>query len=44
MWISELKVIKNDNKNKDETWRRAIRLLEKHLTRANRAQKLIEVD
>jgi hypothetical protein len=31
--------MKNDNKNKRETWRLAIRLLEKHLTRANRAQK-----
>jgi hypothetical protein len=30
--------MKNDNKNKRETWRLAIRLLEKHLTRANRAQ------
>jgi hypothetical protein len=29
--------MKNDNKNKRETWRLAIRLLEKHLTRANRA-------
>ena len=44
MWISELKVIKNDNKNKDETWRRAIRLLEKHLTRATRVQKMKKVD
>jgi hypothetical protein len=34
--------MKNDNKNKRETWRRAIRLLEKHLTRANRALKLNE--
>jgi hypothetical protein len=33
--------MKNDNKNnKRETWLLAIRLLEKHLTRANRAQKL----
>jgi hypothetical protein len=32
--------MKNDNKNKRETWWLAIRLLEKHLTRANRAQKL----
>jgi hypothetical protein len=31
--------MKNDNKNKRETWLLAIRLLEKHLTRANRAQK-----
>jgi hypothetical protein len=30
--------MKNDNKNKRETWRLAIRLLEKHVTRANRAQ------
>jgi hypothetical protein len=29
--------MENDNKNKRETWRRAIRLLEKHLTRASRA-------
>ena len=29
--------MKNDNKNKHETWRLAISLLEKHLTRANRA-------
>jgi hypothetical protein len=32
--------MKNDDKNKCETWRLAIRLLEKHLTRANRAQKI----
>jgi hypothetical protein len=32
--------MKNDNKNNRETLRRAIRLLEKHLTRANRALKL----
>jgi hypothetical protein len=32
--------MKNDNKNKRETQRWAIRLLEKHLTRANRAQKM----
>jgi hypothetical protein len=32
--------MKNDDKNKRETWLRAIRLLEKHLTRANRALKL----
>jgi len=32
--------MKNDDKNKRETWRLAIRLLEKHLTRANRALKL----
>jgi hypothetical protein len=32
--------MKNDDKNKRETWRLAIRLLEKHLTRANRAQKI----
>jgi hypothetical protein len=31
--------MKNDNKNKRETWLLAIRLLEKHLTRANRAKK-----
>jgi hypothetical protein len=30
--------MKNDTKKKRETWRLAIRLLEKHLTRANRAQ------
>jgi hypothetical protein len=30
--------MKNDNKNKRENWRLAIRLLEKHLTRENRAQ------
>jgi hypothetical protein len=30
--------MKSDNKNKRETWRLAIRLLEKYLTRANRAQ------
>jgi hypothetical protein len=30
--------MKNDNKNKRETWLLAIRLLEKHLTRANRAK------
>jgi hypothetical protein len=36
--------MKNDNnKNKRETWRLAIRLLEKHLTRANRAQKMKKV-
>ena len=35
--------MKNDNKNKRETWSRAIRLLEKHLTRANRAQKMIKI-
>jgi hypothetical protein len=35
--------MKNDNKNKRETWLRAIRLLEKHLTRANRALKLNEI-
>jgi len=35
--------MKNDNKNKRETWRLAIRLLEKHLTRANRAQKMIKI-
>jgi len=35
-----IKVNENDNKNKRENWRRAIRLLEKHLTRAKRAQKL----
>jgi hypothetical protein len=29
--------MKNDDKNKRETWPLAIRLLEKHLTRANRA-------
>ena len=35
--------MKNDNnKNKRETWRLAIRLLEKLLTRANRALKLNE--
>jgi hypothetical protein len=34
--------MKNDDKNKCETWLRAIRLLEKHLTRANRALKLNE--
>jgi hypothetical protein len=34
--------MKNDNKNKRENWRRAIRLLERLLTRANRAQKLNE--
>jgi hypothetical protein len=27
----------NDDKNKREIWRLAIRLLEKHVTRANRA-------
>jgi hypothetical protein len=31
--------MKNDDKNKRETWRLAIRFLEIHLTRANRAQK-----
>jgi hypothetical protein len=36
--------MKNDNKNKRETWHMAIRLLERLLTRANRAQKLIKVD
>jgi len=35
--------MKNDNKNKRETWRLAIRLLEKHVTRANRAQKMIKI-
>ncbi len=35
--------MKNDNKNKCETWLLAIRLLEKHLTRENRAQKMIKV-
>jgi hypothetical protein len=30
--------MKNDNKSKLETWRLAIRLLEIHVTRANRAQ------
>jgi hypothetical protein len=34
--------MKNDGKNKRETWRVAIRLLEKPLTRANRAQKINE--
>jgi hypothetical protein len=34
--------MKNDNKNKRETWRLAIRLLEEYVTRANRAQKLDE--
>ena len=32
--------MKNDNKNKRETWRLAIRLLEKHLTRRNVQKKL----
>jgi len=31
--------MKNDDKNKNGIWRAKIRLLEKHLTRANRAQK-----
>jgi hypothetical protein len=35
--------MKNDDKNKRETWLRAVRLLEKHLTRANRAQKMKKV-
>jgi hypothetical protein len=35
--------MKNNNKNKRETWRLAIRLLEKHVTRANRAQKMINI-
>jgi hypothetical protein len=35
--------MKNDDKNKRETWLRAIRLLEKHLTRVNRAQKMKKV-
>lgn len=35
--------MKNDDKNKRETWRLAIRLLEKHLTRANRAQKMNKI-
>jgi Arc/MetJ-type ribon-helix-helix transcriptional regulator len=35
--------MKNDYKNKCETWRRAIRLLEEHLTRADRAQKMKKV-
>jgi hypothetical protein len=35
--------MKNDNKNKRETWRLAIRLLEEHVTRANRAQKMKKV-
>jgi hypothetical protein len=35
--------MKNDNKNKRENWRRAIRLLEKHLTRASRAQKMKKI-
>jgi len=35
--------MRNDNKNKRENWRRAIRLLEKHLTRVNRALKLNEI-
>jgi hypothetical protein len=34
--------MKNDNKNKRENWRRAIRLLEEYVTRANRALKLDE--
>ena len=34
--------MKIDQKNKREIWSRAIRLLEKHLTRANRALKLSE--
>jgi len=33
----------DNNKNKRETWRLAIRLLEKHLTRANRAQKMKKI-
>ena len=32
--------MKNGDKNKRETWHLAIRLLEKHVTRANRAQKI----
>jgi hypothetical protein len=35
--------MKNDNKNKRENWRRAVRLLEEHVTRANRAQKMKKV-
>jgi hypothetical protein len=37
--------MKNDNNknNKRETWRLAIRLLERLLTRANRAQKMKKV-
>jgi hypothetical protein len=34
--------MKIDQKNKREIWSRAIRLLEKHLTRVNRALKLNE--
>jgi len=29
----------DNNKKEDITWRLAVRLLEKHLTRANRAQR-----
>jgi hypothetical protein len=35
--------MKNDNKNKRENWRRAIRLLEEYVTRANCAQKMKKV-
>jgi hypothetical protein len=35
--------MKNDNKNKRETWRLATRLLEEYVTRANRAQKMKKV-
>ena len=35
--------MKNGDKNKRETWRLAIRLLEKHVTRANRAQKMKKI-
>jgi hypothetical protein len=38
-WISRFGLMENDNKNKSSVWNLAICLLEKHLTRANRAQK-----
>jgi hypothetical protein len=35
--------MKNDDKNVHEIWRLAVRLLEKHVTRANRAQKMKKI-
>ena len=34
--------MRNDNKNEKKIWRLAVRLLEEHLTRVNRAQELMQ--
>jgi hypothetical protein len=39
MRISRFGMMENDNKNRSSAWHLAICLLEKNLTRANRAQK-----